>query len=119
MCLMTEAAMAVYPLFAFTSVQDGGLGISEAEIGVQMGVRAFFHIGTMVFYAPSNRRLGNLKLYQLSMFLWPIVALMFPTLNFILRNGESTRGWLFTSVLSFFFAVWSFAGFTWRAYDFS
>jgi hypothetical protein len=115
MCLLTEMVFAVYPLFGYTAVEDGGLGLSEAEIGIQLGMRAFFHIGLLVFYPALHRLMGNLRLYQAGMLAFPIVMFMFPTLNWMVRNGMSTRGWLFWTVLVIYFAIWSFCGFTWSA----
>jgi MFS family permease len=115
MCLLTEMAFAVYPLFAYTPPEVGGLGISEAEIGVQMGFRAILHIAVTGLYPTLQRRLGNLRLYQTGLSLLPLVMLMFPTLNWLVRSGESTTGWLFLSILTWFFVIWSLFGLTWTS----
>jgi MFS family permease len=113
MCLLTEMAFAVYPLFAYTSVEAGGLGISDSEIGAQLGFRAFLHIAVLAFYPKLHDRLGSLRLYQSGMLLWPLVLVMFPTLSWLVRNGYDTTGWVFLSTLVFFFFIWSICGFTW------
>ena len=40
------------PLFAFTPIQSGGLGLSEAKIGVHMTIRSLNQIIVMSSFAP-------------------------------------------------------------------
>jgi hypothetical protein len=42
----------------------GGLGMTEAQIGTQMSIRAVVHVGMMLVYAPVSRKLGTVRLYQ-------------------------------------------------------
>jgi hypothetical protein len=40
--------------------------MNEGQIGTQMSIRAVVHVGMMLIYAPVNRKLGTVRLYQVS-----------------------------------------------------
>ena len=106
-----------YPLFAFTPVTSGGLGLSEAMIGIHMALRAITNIVIMMLYPSVERRLGTVKLYQLSMWLWPVTVLGFPILNAVARSQWIERnGWVMWVLLLVFWVVWSLACFIWCMY---
>lgn len=101
-----------YPLFAFTPIASGGLGLSEAKIGAHMASRSFVSILVMFFYTPLERRLGVLRMYSFSMFFFPVCVLFFPVLNAMARAGlEGT--WLFDGTVVLFFTTWSVGNFGW------
>ncbi|TDL22143.1 MFS general substrate transporter [Rickenella mellea] len=112
MVLQSEMLFALYPLFAFTPVHSGGLGVNEATIGAHMAIRSVINIALMVSYEPFQRRLGTVRLYQTNMAIWPISVALMPTLNYLARVGLQSS-WLFDVVLVTFFTVWSFASLTW------
>ncbi|KAI5122776.1 hypothetical protein M0805_000120 [Coniferiporia weirii] len=113
MVIASEMLFALYPLFAFTPVEYGGLGLNEAAIGAHMAVRSFVSIGLMFFFAPVQRRLGTMRTYQLTMAIWPFNSLFFPLLNFLARWGASQI--VMNSVLLVFFTVWGLANISWPA----
>ena len=113
MCLITEMMFAVYSLWAFTAPDLGGLGISEAEIGTHLGVRAVIYIGTLVMYPRLLARMGPLRMYQAGVFMIPVTILMYPTLNWLVRSGYHTTGWPFLIVWFFFMFLWTLSGTTW------
>lgn len=101
-----------YPLFAFTPIASGGLGLSEAKIGAHMASRSFISILVMFFYTPIERRLGVLRMYSFSMFFFPVCVVFFPVLNAMARAGlEGT--WLFDGTVVLFFTTWSVGNFGW------
>jgi len=110
--ISSETIFAVYPLFAFTPIASGGLGLSEAKIGAHMAFRSFISILVMFFYTPLERRLGLLRMYSFSMFFFPVCVLFFPVLNAMARTGlEGT--WLFDGTVALFFTTWSIGNFGW------
>ncbi|QRV91521.1 major facilitator superfamily transporter [Ceratobasidium sp. AG-Ba] len=114
MCIASEMLFSVYPLFAFTPIASGGLGMSEAQIGTQMSVRAVVHVAIMVVYAPVNRRLGTVRLYQVTMVFWAIVVLGFPFLHWVASTTPGgTASIMFNLVQFAFFFIWSICGFAW------
>lgn len=108
MFFTVETMFAIYPLFAFTPVVSGGLGLSEAAIGAHTAFRALVSILVIFVYAPLQRRLGTVHTYQLSLFIWPFAIVFLPALNMLARLGQGD-GVLFTVLLVTFFFVWSFA----------
>lgn len=79
-----------------------------------MAVRSINTMIIMFLYAPMQRRLGTLRLYQLSMCFWPLCFIGLPLLNALAKRGEgATDGWLFWSVLWAYFTMWSFATSSW------
>ncbi len=100
-----------YPIFAFTPVASGGLGLSEATIGIHLGIRAFLMIFTMAFYPRIERRLGTVLFYQLIMSAFPFVILCFPLLNAaVLYSGFAVA---YNILLLLSFVTWSWCGFSW------
>ncbi|KAG8742991.1 hypothetical protein FRC10_000561 [Ceratobasidium sp. 414] len=100
MCFVSETLFSVYPLFAYTPIASGGLGMSEGEIGIQMAIRSFIHIATMLGY---NRIVG-----RFAMFLWPVVVLGFPILNWIVRTqpkGNESPVFFVSQLV--FYTIWS------------
>lgn len=89
-------------------MSSGGLGLSEAAIGAHTAFRALTSILVIFVYAPLHRRLGTVRTYQLSLFIWPLVIVFLPALNMLARIGRDDD-MLFKTLLVSFFFVWSFA----------
>ena len=103
---------AIYPLFAFMPVEKGGLGLSEAHIGLHMSFRSVISVLTMIPYPYLERRFGLMRTYRFSMSLWPVAIALLPLLNLVARiNGEDR--WVWYGALFVFFIVWGFTGWTW------
>ncbi|THH11142.1 hypothetical protein EW145_g842 [Phellinidium pouzarii] len=110
--ITSEAIFALYPLFAFTPVSSGGLGLSEGNIGLQLSFRSLINILFLFFYAPFERRLGLVRMYRFTMAFWPLSIVFLPFLNLLTRRGlEGT--WMFNTIVGLFFSVWSIAGLSW------
>ena len=101
-----------YPLFAFTPIQSGGLGLSEAKIGVHMTIRSLNQIIVMFSFAPLHKWLGTARSYQLAMVFWLVAVAVFSALNTMARRGALGTVW-FDIVLGVFFTTWSFAAISW------
>jgi len=111
MCLVSEMLFALYPLFAFTPILSGGLGISEATIGIHLAMRSLMPIPMMIFYPAVQRRLGTVRLYQLVLCAFPMVVALFPVLNYLARVGIDIA--TFDAALVGYFMAWSWCGFAW------
>ncbi|KAF8609315.1 MFS general substrate transporter [Ceratobasidium sp. AG-I] len=114
MCIASEMLFSVYPLFAFTPIASGGLGMTEGEIGTQMSIRAVVHVGMMLAYSQVSHRMGTVRLYQVTMVFWAIVVLGFPFLHWV--ASVSTGGInsiAFNLAQLLFFIIWSICGFAW------
>jgi len=127
MCLISELLFNVYPLFAYTPIElgatihcharfwrvldvtvSGGLGFSEAEIGLQMSIRAMVHLIALGLFNPIYRwlnRNSSVHVYQYAMMLWPIIAAFFPLLNIIARR-DGTNSLIFNATTALFFFIW-------------
>ncbi|PAV19859.1 MFS general substrate transporter [Pyrrhoderma noxium] len=113
MTLVSETLFALYPLFAFTPVEYGGLGLDEGGIGAHMAARSIFCIFLIAAFAPMQRHIGTLKTYELSMQAWPLCCLFFPLLNLLKRWEVSAL--VMNSALAVFFTIWGFAHNAWSA----
>lgn len=105
-----------YPLFAYTPVDSGGLGLPPAHIGAHMALRSGLSVVSMCLAAPIQHALGPLRTYQLGMFAWPAAVAVLPAMNAIAReNGETVVGSVsFRFALGVLMFAWSVAGLTWR-----
>lgn len=118
MCTTSEALFTLFPLFAFTPIESGGLSFTESEIGGYLSLRALIQIGVMLIYPTlfQSRFLGrgsSIRMYRCAMFIWPITIALYPLLNLLASTGCRTDGWMFRSCLVAFFVVWGFGGYCW------
>jgi len=103
MCLASETLFSIFPLFSFTPITSGGLGLNEVAIGMQMAVRAILNVGVMPFYSTLQQYFGStVRLYRVAMCFWPVSILCMPLLNSLARSS-GTDSWTFNIVLGFFF----------------
>jgi nitrate/nitrite transporter NarK len=112
MVLITEVYFAAYPLFAFTPVKLGGLGLSEAQIGFHMSMRSLLTLITMLPFSTLSNRFGKLNVYRCSLFAWIPTILLFSFLNRIARAGGE-GGVLWYVVLFTAWTTWSASGWGW------
>jgi len=112
MFLITEVLFAIYPLFCFTPVELGGLGLSEAQIGFHMSMRSVLALVTMLPFSTFANRFGRLNVYRFSIFAWIPTILLFPLLNRIARAGGED-GVLWYVALFTLWTVWSATGWGW------
>lgn len=111
MCFSSEMIFSIFPLFAYTPIASGGLGMSEAMIGAQMSIRSITQVALMLGYSRLVSKFSTLSVYQYSMALWPVVILCFPLLNWVVRaQPEGTDSTLFMASL---FGLLGISGFCW------
>ena len=105
-----------YPLFAFTPIMSGGLGLSEGEIGMQMGVRSAFNMLALIAYTFVSSKTNPMKVVKYTMALWPFTYSFIPLLNVMARSRPEKAGVgspALHIVLFVFFVFWSFGAVTW------
>lgn len=105
-----------FPLFLFTPVSSGGMGLDETAIGFQMSGRAFIHIGMLFLYSNFERRFGStVRFYRVIMSAWPAVVCCMPALNMLARAVGPHS--LVTNLAMFaFFILLGFSSFSWSGY---
>lgn len=102
-----------FPLYTFTPVTSGGLGLSEAAIGIQMALRAFVHIAIMPFYSKLEHRFGGtVRFYRITMWAWPVVVVYMPFLNLLARLYGS-YSWPVNVSLVIFYFLWGLCCYAW------
>lgn len=101
----SAALFAIYPLWAFTSIDKGGLGAPESSIGLQLSLRGLLHVLTMAIYSPIEKRFGVYRLYAWAMAMWILSGLCFPLLNVWARINNSSDGIFFQFLVIVWFTI--------------
>jgi len=109
---ITEIIFAGYPLFAFTPIPLGGLGLSETTIGLHMSARAFITLMSMFAYPHLERRLGRMRLYRCLLIFSIPTILLFPVLHFI-ANAGGINGVLWNTALVVLLFTWAIGVLAW------
>merc|ERR1712166_891694 len=79
---------AVYPLFAYTSVELGGLGLGISMIGTILALSAMLSIAMTAFVFPiMHRSISEKHLLTLCLAAYPVRVLFFPFVWALSRNG--------------------------------
>ncbi|GAA95011.1 uncharacterized protein L969DRAFT_96010 [Mixia osmundae IAM 14324] len=101
---------AILPLFAFTPVKSGGLGMSEGELGTMLSIRGLSVTFCQLFlFVPLHERYGGLKLYRFCMLLYPTTYIFPPFINQFARMEGTPARIAEYSVLFIHLAIVSFA----------
>ncbi|EJD50550.1 MFS general substrate transporter [Auricularia subglabra TFB-10046 SS5] len=111
--IFAELLFALYPLFGYTPRTSGGLGLSEAQIGAHMSIRAVIHIASMLGFGWADRKWGTLPLYQVCTALWPLNVALFPLAGYMARKYDDPDAPAVWAAVLLLFAVWSLTSFTW------
>lgn len=114
-CRQTQLKIiSSYPIFAFTPIHSGGLGVSEAVIGSHMAIRSTIAIPMMFLFPIIQRRTGTIGLYRASMITMALVPMLFPCLNLLVYNNVDE--WIVNAVLLGYFVIWAWCGLAWSQY---
>ncbi|KLO06630.1 MFS general substrate transporter [Schizopora paradoxa] len=109
--LAVEGMFALYPLFSFTPIQSGGLGSSEADIGIILTFRALLMLLFMFSSTYLLNRWGSLRVYRFSMALLPLTFGLLPVLNFLARSeGAGKNSAAFVLVHFLVITMWALNG---------
>ncbi|PLW32896.1 hypothetical protein PCANC_17105 [Puccinia coronata f. sp. avenae] len=79
MALENSAWMVLVPLFSYTRVEDGGLGLSLAQIGMVLSLNGVVALGVqMVLFPMLHRKLGAVHLHRITRLSSPIAFIGLP-----------------------------------------
>ncbi|KAJ4348080.1 uncharacterized protein N0V89_009452 [Didymosphaeria variabile] len=93
--LLAFAFTAAFPVFMYTPINLGGLGLSPKWISVFMAIgglaQAFW---LLVVFPPLHKRIGTGGLLKFNAFIWPIFFAIDPICNILLRHGLKVPFWI-------------------------
>jgi hypothetical protein len=85
----TISLAALIPLYCYTRIADGGLSLSPSDIGLALSVQGLAGcLLQLIAYPPLQRRLGTLRLFRLTVILYPLVFALAPLLNAVAVKGD-------------------------------
>lgn len=88
LAMHNSAWSVLVPLFAYTRVSDGGLGLSLQLIGVALSTNGVVTIVIQVlFFPPLQRRFGTLPVYRCSAFFNVLAFVMLPLMAALGRSA--------------------------------
>ncbi|GFZ46805.1 hypothetical protein JCM24511_04025 [Saitozyma sp. JCM 24511] len=99
---------ALLPLFCFTPIESGGLGMDSESIGYVISQRSVTVLLLQVFGFPwLAKKLGLVRLHRWAMVLWVATFAIMPIINLAARSGPN---WLVWSELYAFMVIGALAG---------
>ncbi|CAD0095273.1 unnamed protein product [Aureobasidium vineae] len=89
------ANTAVFPVFWFTSISNGGYGFAPIQISLILALGGISQALWLLFvFPPMQRRYGTGGVLRFSGWLFPLGCICNPLLQFMLRNGVTTPFWI-------------------------
>lgn len=83
----------VIPLFAYTRIEDGGLGLSSKEIGIVLTTNGFGSIIVQTTIFPYfQRRWGTITVFRRVLFLWPLLFALLPVIRWLTKQRREANG---------------------------
>lgn len=99
---------ALLPLFCFTPIGDGGLGMDSESIGNVISQRSVTVLLLQVFGFPwLAKKIGLVRLHRWAMVLWIATFAILPFINLAARSGQN---WLVWTELYAFMVIGALAG---------
>ncbi|KAH7106549.1 major facilitator superfamily domain-containing protein [Auriculariales sp. MPI-PUGE-AT-0066] len=111
----TELLFALYPLWAFSSRELGGLQLTPVQIGIHLSIRAFIHFALMLGFPAINRRWGTLTLYKRTTALWPVSIALLWLAGITAKRLDDSNAPIVWTILVIQFTLWSVTSFSWAA----
>ncbi|KIJ40989.1 hypothetical protein M422DRAFT_780624 [Sphaerobolus stellatus SS14] len=109
--LLSDSLKVIFPLFCFTPIGLGGLGMSEAAIGFQMVIRSVLQLGTLPFYHQISTHFNSTThVHRTFMWIWSLPIIILPCANLVARTTDNI--WTLNACLFLFHSTWSLASFT-------
>lgn len=88
LALISVSLDAVLVLYLYEPVQLGGVGFSSDSTGVLLSINGFGGALVQLFlFPPLQKRVGTLRVYQISMCAFPLSVVLLPVANAIARAG--------------------------------
>ncbi|KAA1088975.1 hypothetical protein PGT21_002805 [Puccinia graminis f. sp. tritici] len=86
MHFQNTAWQAIVPLYGYTKIENGGLGLGLDDIGFMLSTSGFGMIVVQLWVFPAlQRRLGALRVFQLTLILFTISTMLPPLVTYIAR----------------------------------
>ena len=93
--LLALAYTAVSPVFLFTSVHNGGFSFNPQRISIFLAIAGASQALWMLLGFPSlQKRIGTGGVLRACAYLWPLMMLMFPLMNEMLRHNLKPLFWI-------------------------
>ncbi|EAU88341.2 hypothetical protein CC1G_05107 [Coprinopsis cinerea okayama7 len=87
LCFTATAFDAVFVLFCYTAVAEGGLGFSTSQIGYALAMAGSSSILIQILFLPTLLvRFEPARLYNFCMWLWPLCYIVLPALRVIVHS---------------------------------
>lgn len=95
LALMETSLYAILPLFYATSPQNGGMGLTPAQIGTLMGPCGFINgVFQALLFVKIVKRLGPKKTFMLGMSMFALIFALFPVISQLtLTTGKTPLVW--------------------------
>lgn len=91
--VLNTSMIAIFSLFAYTPIHQGGLSRDPEEIGFAIASSGIIGATIQVIILPRlQARYGTLTLYRFFMSLWPLIYFLFPVTNAIARRTYNNLG---------------------------
>ncbi|TFK29792.1 MFS general substrate transporter [Coprinopsis marcescibilis] len=91
LCFVATAFDAVFVLFCYTRIAEGGLEFSTSEIGYALSIAGTSSILLQIsFLPPLLRRFNAARLYSTCMWMWPTCYILLPCLHFFVDSRTVT-----------------------------
>jgi hypothetical protein len=92
--LLAFAYTAIVPVFWYTPVPIGGLGLTPLQMSLLMGLNGISQaIWVLLVFPPLQRRIGTTGVLKVCAIAYPIFIVTCPLLNAILRSGSDKLFW--------------------------
>ncbi|PLW29722.1 hypothetical protein PCASD_15587 [Puccinia coronata f. sp. avenae] len=92
MHFQNTAWQAIVPLYSYTTIKNGGLGLALDDIGFMLSTSGVGMIIVQLWIFPAlQRKLGALKVFQLTLWLFTITSICPPLVTWVARSpGNKT-----------------------------
>ncbi|MBW0483705.1 hypothetical protein O181_023420 [Austropuccinia psidii MF-1] len=82
---------ATMPVYGYTKIENGGLGLSLDQIGFMLSTSGFGSIVVQLWlFSPLQRKLGVVRLFQYTLFCFTITYMCLPLVSYLARLPTNT-----------------------------
>ena len=93
--LLSLGYTAVSPVFQFTSIAKGGLSFDDRQIAIFLAVAGGSQaLWMLLVFPPVQRRFGTGNVLRACTVFWPVLIVLFPAYNEMLRHGLDRAFWI-------------------------
>ncbi|EGG11782.1 uncharacterized protein MELLADRAFT_90794 [Melampsora larici-populina 98AG31] len=93
LALQNSAYATLVPLFSYTRLEDGGLGLSMNQIGTALSTNGFVAVAFQMGVFPMlQRRLGTLRLFRSVLLFVPLSFILLPVVRWLTLRSIEVNG---------------------------